>query len=64
MNKHLLKFWVTCPKCKQKFGVNPETVLYYLDRLFEWLKETMAKKSETTALLRKTEEPEKPEQKP
>ena len=27
------KFWVTCPDCKRKFGVNPGVVLKYMNRL-------------------------------
>ena len=28
------QFFVTCPHCKRKFGVAPEVVLNYVDRLF------------------------------
>ena len=63
MKRYLLKFWIACPKCKHKFGVNPETVLYYFDRLFEGLKESMSKKSEINKMLQKAEQPDKPEQK-
>jgi len=33
MNQSRLQFFVTCPSCKSKFGVNPEVVLKYLDRV-------------------------------
>lgn len=35
MNKELMKFWVTCPKCKQKFGVEPKVVMKYLERVID-----------------------------
>jgi len=28
-----LKFWVTCPWCRKKFGTSPELVFKYLDRI-------------------------------
>lgn len=34
MNKERNRFWVTCPSCKRKFGIRPQTVLKYVDRLF------------------------------
>ena len=33
MNNDKRKFWITCPKCKHKFGVEPELIFKYLDRL-------------------------------
>lgn len=30
-----MKFWVTCPHCKRKFGVDAMVVAKYLDRLFD-----------------------------
>lgn len=28
-----MKFWITCPKCKQKFGVSPAMVMKYFERI-------------------------------
>lgn len=33
MDKENLKFWVTCPYCRKKFGTSPELVFKYLDRI-------------------------------
>ena len=33
MNQEKNRFWVTCPFCKKKFGVNSEKVLKHVDRL-------------------------------
>jgi len=46
MNKQLMKFWITCPKCKQKFGVKPEIVIKYMDRLFGELESRIQKKGQ------------------
>jgi len=37
MNQEKMKFWLTCPYCKRKFGVPPEVVMKYADRLFAQL---------------------------
>ena len=34
MNQEKKKFWITCPYCKEKFGVSPAIVMKYMDRLF------------------------------
>ncbi len=33
MDSKNLKFWVTCPYCRKKFGTSPELVFKYLDRI-------------------------------
>jgi len=33
MTKKNLRFWITCPHCKKSFGVPPDLVLKFLDRL-------------------------------
>ena len=33
MSTERRKFWVTCPSCKHKFGVNATTVFKYVDRV-------------------------------
>jgi len=33
MHSKNLKFWVTCPYCRKKFGTSPELVFKYLDRI-------------------------------
>lgn len=43
MNKEKMKFWVCCPHCKKKFGVTPEVVFKYADRLFTQLDQAVAK---------------------
>jgi len=35
MNKELLKFWITCPDCKKKFGVEPKLVMKYIGRVID-----------------------------
>lgn len=45
MNRAKHKFWVTCPSCEQKFGVKPQTVLKYVDRLFSELGKKIEKKA-------------------
>jgi len=40
-NKDKLKFWVTCLECGEKFGVNVDTVLKYVDRVFDELTENL-----------------------
>jgi len=39
MDKSRFQFFVTCPDCKRKFGVSPEVVLKYLDRLLNEFEE-------------------------
>lgn len=46
MDKQRLNFFLTCPFCKRKFGVTPETVFKYLDRLFNQLDQEMKKVEE------------------
>ena len=41
-----MKFWITCPKCKQKFGVKPEIVMKYMDRLFGEIESRIQKKGQ------------------
>jgi len=43
MDKQRLNFFLTCPFCKRKFGVKPETVFKYMDRLFNQLDENLRK---------------------
>jgi len=33
MSNEQLKFWITCPNCKQAFGVEPRSILQYLNRV-------------------------------
>lgn len=35
MNKELMKFWITCPKCKHKFGIEPRIIMKYLERVMD-----------------------------
>jgi len=37
MNKEGAKFWITCPHCKQKFGIDPKIIIKYADRLINRL---------------------------
>ena len=46
MDKQRLNFFLTCPFCKKKFGVTPDTVFKYLDRLFNELDQNLKKKAE------------------
>ena len=46
MNKELMKFWLTCPFCKKKFGIDYSIVMKYIDRLFSSLGEDIKKKAE------------------
>jgi len=43
MEKQRLNFFLTCPFCKKKFGVKPEVVFKYMDRLFNQLDENLRK---------------------
>ena len=33
------RFWITCPHCKSSFGVPPDLVLKFIDRLLNELTE-------------------------
>jgi len=33
MSKEKMKFWITCPSCKRKFGIDKAVVLKYLKRV-------------------------------
>ena len=46
MEKQRLNFFLTCPFCKKKFGVSPETVFKYLDRVFKQLDQELNKVEE------------------
>ena len=46
MDKQRLNFFLTCPFCKKKFGVTPETVFKYLDRVFNDIDQEMKKVEE------------------
>lgn len=35
MNKEKMKFWIACPKCGQKFGVEPKLVMKYIGRVID-----------------------------
>ena len=35
MSNEPLKFWITCPSCKQPFGVEPRAILQYLNRVLD-----------------------------
>ncbi len=39
-------FFVSCPKCKRKFGVEPKYIMMYLNRIFENYKTRFKKISE------------------
>ena len=46
MEKQRLNFFLTCPFCKKKFGVTPETVLKYLHRVFDDIDQELNKVEE------------------
>jgi len=46
MEKQKLNFFLTCPFCKKKFGVIPETVFKYLDRVFNDIDQELKKAEE------------------
>ena len=52
MDRQRLNFFLTCPSCKRKFGVKPEVVFKYLDRLLE---ETKKQLNEEVEKVRKRE---------
>lgn len=43
--KESVLLWTNCPSCKQKFGVKPQAVLKYVDRLLNELEEKIEKKA-------------------
>ena len=49
MDKEMMKFWLTCPFCKKKFGVYPDIVVKYVDRLIGSLGEDIRKKYDEKA---------------
>jgi len=46
MDRQRLNFFLTCPSCKRKFGVRPEVVFKYLDRLLEETKKQLNEEKE------------------
>ena len=46
MDSRSLKFWVTCPYCRKKFGTSPELVFKYLDRIMPEIEKTPTNWSE------------------
>lgn len=46
MEKSKLMFFVSCPKCKHKYGVEPKYIMMYLSRIIERYKEHYGKISE------------------
>jgi len=34
-NSQLMRFWITCPDCKRKFGVGPKIVMKYIGRIID-----------------------------
>jgi len=46
MDSRSLKFWVTCPYCRKKFGTSPELVFKYLDRIMPEIEKAPANWSE------------------
>ena len=47
--KERLKFWITCPECGHKFGVDSDTVFKYVDRVLEDLTESFESAAEDFA---------------
>lgn len=43
MEKQRLNFFLTCPFCKKKFGIRPETVFKYMDRLLDEIEKEFEK---------------------
>ncbi len=39
------KFWVTCPSCSEKFGVNASTVFKYVNRIVADLQDGTGKQT-------------------
>ena len=46
MNKAKLMFFVSCPACKRKFGVEPKYITMYLARIIANYKERFGRISE------------------
>lgn len=46
MEKAKLMFFVSCPKCKHKFGVEPRYIMMYLSRVIAHYKERFGRISE------------------
>ena len=46
MNKAKLMFFVSCPKCKHKYGVEPKYILMYLSRVYVHYKDRFGKISQ------------------
>ncbi len=55
MNSNNLKFWVTCPYCRKKFGTSPELVFKYLDRIMPEMEKAPANWSEKMVEITKRE---------
>ena len=53
MDKQRLNFFLTCPSCKRKFGVEPEVVFKYVHRLSEEIQETKKELNEEVEKVRK-----------
>jgi len=46
MNKAKLMFFVSCPKCGRKFGVEPKYIMMYLSRIIDNYKDRFQRISE------------------
>lgn len=46
MNKAKLMFFVSCPECRRKFGVEPKYILMYLTRVIDHYKNRFKRISE------------------
>ncbi len=46
MNKTKMMFFVSCPSCKRKFGVEPRFIMMYLSRVIARYKERFGRISE------------------
>jgi len=49
MEKSKLMFFVSCPECKKKFGVEPKYISMYLARIIAQYKERFGRISEMLA---------------
>lgn len=49
MDKFKLMFFVSCPQCKKKFGVEPKYISMYLSRIIAQYKERFGRISEMLA---------------
>ena len=61
MSNEQLKFWITCPNCKQAFGVEPRYILQYLNRVID---ARMNEKPESAGENRTEPTPTRPEGEP